>query len=64
MGSEYATGEGSSFTSSGKEPGKDRAGLAKALVDGVRGWVGEIAELLGVLNVRGSRKTRPRGPTL
>jgi len=59
MGSEYATGEGSSYIRSGKEPplngvglgkggsGSGNAGLAKAMVDGVRNWVGETGELLG-----------------
>lgn len=51
MGSEYATGEGSSFVSAGKEPMKDkkaREGMAKALVNGVREWVGETGEVLGI----------------
>lgn len=58
MGSEYATGEGSSYTRSGKEPslngglgkggsGSGNTGLAKAMVDGVRNWVGETGELMG-----------------
>jgi hypothetical protein len=50
MGSEYATGEGSSFVSPGREPVKDkvaREGLAKALVNGVREWVGETSAALG-----------------
>lgn len=73
MGSEYATGEGSSFVRSGKEPGMNggigggingrisggmngrltslgrghNAGLAKAMVDGVRGWVGQTGQLMG-----------------
>ena len=45
MGSEYATGEGSSFVSAGRLPGKTAegktAGLAKQVIDGVREWVGE-----------------------
>ncbi|KAF2198029.1 DUF396-domain-containing protein, partial [Delitschia confertaspora ATCC 74209] len=67
MGSEYATGEGSSFISAGKEPvgvgsgaggvggvGKRRArsgtnaGMAKAVVNGVRDWVGETGEVMGL----------------
>ncbi|KAF2433329.1 DUF396 doamin protein [Tothia fuscella] len=51
MGSEYATGEGSSFVSAGQEPrkeGKSREGMAKALVNGVREWVGETGEALGL----------------
>lgn len=63
MGSEYATGEGSSFTRAGKEPLKERAGLAKALVDSVMSWIGETIELLGV-KVGPRIRTRPRGPTL
>ena len=57
MGSEYATGEGSSFTRSGREPGlhgtahgkggRHHAGMAKALVDGLRNWFGETSQLLG-----------------
>ena len=75
MGSEYATGEGSSFISAGKEPagistgggfdagsGRRRqrsgtnAGMAKAMVNGVRDWVGESGEVLGLW--KGDR-TRP-----
>ena len=69
MGSEYATGEGSSFISAGKEPahaanaygmpsadgGRARggrvgapAGMAKALVNGIRDWVGESGEVMGI----------------
>ena len=65
MGSEYATGEGSSFVSAGKTPaasgaggtfgdGRKRrarsgtnAGMAKAVVNGVREWVGETGEVMG-----------------
>ena len=55
MGSEYATGEGSSFVSAGREPsdkgksrgGANQAGMAKAMVNGVREWVGETGELMG-----------------
>ncbi|KAG9525668.1 DUF396-domain-containing protein, partial [Aureobasidium melanogenum] len=73
MGSEYATGAGSSFISAGKEPdhaatayasapGSRRsrsgtnAGMAKAAVNGIREWIGETGELLGLW--RGER-TRP-----
>lgn len=58
MGSEYATGEGSSFVSAGKDPKKDapREGMAKALVNGVREWVGETGESLGFW--RGERTKR------
>jgi hypothetical protein len=71
MGSEYATGEGSSFISPGHEPtaatgfvnavpgvsdvaGRRRqrsgtnAGMAKAMVNGAREWVGETGEVLGL----------------
>ena len=68
MGSEYATGVGSSYISAGAEPmsvnggrgGRKRAGtqagMAKAAVNGVKGWVSETGELLGFW--RGER-TRP-----
>ena len=54
MGSEYATGDGSSFTRAGKEPSmngglgqpKGRQGMAKAAVDSVRSWMGEAGGLL------------------
>lgn len=51
MGSEYATGNGSSFVAAGSEPGKKeqvREGLAKALVNNVRDWVGGTGEALGM----------------
>lgn len=45
MGSEYATGD---HTSSISPDGKNKnKGMAKALVDGVRDWVGETGELMG-----------------
>jgi hypothetical protein len=67
MGSEYATGEGSSFITPGREPGTGfgtgmgaqgtegrrrqrsgtNAGMAKAMVNGVREWVGETGEVMG-----------------
>ncbi|KAF2263615.1 DUF396-domain-containing protein [Lojkania enalia] len=78
MGSEYATGEGSSFISAGKEPsssgsgygvgdgtgveGRRRhrsgtnAGMAKAMVNGVREWVGETGEVMGFWK---GERTRP-----
>jgi len=56
MGSEYATGEGSSFVAAGAEPsekkgaekGSSREGLAKALVNGVRESVSGAGEALGL----------------
>lgn len=57
MGSEYATGEGSSYTRGGREPAlngglsksnSNKSGLAKAMVDGVRNWATESAELMGL----------------
>lgn len=68
MGSEYATGQGSSFVSPGQMPGADgqirgrkrantnQAGMAKAAVNGVREWIGETGEVMGFW--RGER-TRP-----
>lgn len=75
MGSEYATGEGSSYISPGKTPeafgsgsgmgamqGKRRArsgtnaGMAKAVVTGVREWVGETGEVMGFWK---GERTRP-----
>lgn len=79
MGSEYATGEGSSFISPGKEPaggygsgaagvgggmeGRRRqrsgtnAGMAKAMVNGVREWVGETGEVMGLWKGERTRRT-------
>ncbi|KAF2749302.1 DUF396-domain-containing protein [Sporormia fimetaria CBS 119925] len=78
MGSEYATGEGSSFVSAGKEPsssgygigagpsGTDarrrqrsgtNAGMAKAMVNGVREWVGETGEVMGFWKGEKTRHT-------
>ena len=57
MGSEYATGEGSSYISAGKEPdtgdGKDKkrkgaTSMAKVAIDGARNWVNESGEVLGL----------------
>ncbi|KAF2647559.1 DUF396-domain-containing protein [Lophiostoma macrostomum CBS 122681] len=69
MGSEYATGEGSSFISAGKQPegssaggGRRRqrsgtnAGMAKAMVNGVRDWAGETGEVMGLWK---GERTRP-----
>jgi hypothetical protein len=59
MGSEYATGDGSSFVSAGKEPLKDkkaREGMAKALVNTVREWVGESGEALGLWRGENTRR--------
>jgi len=67
MGSEYATGAGSSFVSPGSVPGSDggsgrkragtqNAGMAKAAVNGVVEWIGETGELLGAWK---GEKTRP-----
>lgn len=70
MGSEYATGSGSSFISPGRAPsmnggdlgptGRKRngtqAGMAKAAVNSIREWMGETGELMGFW--RGDR-TRP-----
>ena len=67
MGSEYATGAGSSFVSAGSVPGSEdrmgrkragtqNAGMAKAAVNGVVEWIGDTGELLGVWK---GEKTRP-----
>ncbi|KAF2759274.1 DUF396 doamin protein, partial [Pseudovirgaria hyperparasitica] len=73
MGSEYATGVGSSFASAGQEPvgldaaerkkrvglkgnGSGNAGMAKAVVNGVREWVGETGEAFGLWK---GERTRP-----
>jgi hypothetical protein len=81
MGSEYATGDGSSYVSAGKSPvpfgsgsgigvggssngmeGKRRArsgtnaGLAKQVVTGVKEWVGETGEVIGLWK---GERTRP-----
>jgi len=55
MGSEYATGDGSSFINGGREPGghgsmngsRGGGGLAKQLVDRVRAWAISTSELFG-----------------
>ena len=70
MGSEYATGRGSSFTSPGQilegmngSAGRGRhkrsntqTGMAKQAVNGVREWVGETVEVLGL---KSGERTRP-----
>jgi hypothetical protein len=81
MGSEYATGEGSSFISAGKAPepggygvgtgvgggsgmegrrrqrsGTQNAGMAKAMVNGVREWAAETGEVMGFWK---GERTRP-----
>ena len=83
MGSEYATGDGSSYITPGTAPapasygtgtgigvggassgmeGKRRArsgtnaGMAKAVVTGVREWVGETGEVMGLWK---GERTRP-----
>lgn len=70
MGSEYATGRGSSFVSPGQVPddmnglgGRTRhkrsntqTGMAKQAVNGVRDWVGETGEVLGIWK---GERTRP-----
>lgn len=77
MGSEYATGDGSSYINPGKAPdsfgsgssvgvtgmqGKRRArsgtnaGMAKAVVTGVKEWVGETGEVMGFWK---GERTRP-----
>jgi len=70
MGSEYATGEGSSYIMPGQPSvaygsateGKRRArsgtnaGMAKAVVTGVKEWVGETGEVMGLWK---GERTRP-----
>jgi len=51
MGSEYATGEGSSFVSAGREPAaqrRPREGMAKQMVNGAREWIHETGAALGL----------------
>ena len=55
MGSEYATGEGSSYISAGKDKHK-REGLVKVLVDNTLNWFSETAEVVGF-----KRSDRVRG---
>ncbi|OXV07964.1 hypothetical protein Egran_04274 [Elaphomyces granulatus] len=53
MGSEYVTGDHAPATSLAGAAGssdnsrKQNKGMAKALVDGVRDWMGEVGELMG-----------------
>jgi hypothetical protein len=70
MGSEYATGQGSSFVSPGRESmgvngsgGRTRhkrsntqSGMAKVAVSGAQEWIAETGELLGLWK---GEKTRP-----
>ncbi|EME39377.1 hypothetical protein DOTSEDRAFT_91751 [Dothistroma septosporum NZE10] len=75
MGSEYATGQGSSFISPGQDSvgsgyglnggggvktrhkrSNTQTGMAKAAVNGVREWVGETGELMGIWK---GERTRP-----
>lgn len=70
MGSEYATGQGSSFVSPGREPAdmnggvkrgrhkrsNTQSGMAKVAVSGVREWISETGELLGIWK---GERTRP-----
>jgi hypothetical protein len=51
MGSEYATGEGSSFVSPGKDAdtkSKGRESMAKQAVNGVRDWFADTGASLGL----------------
>jgi hypothetical protein len=64
MGSEYATGEGSSFVSPGKEStaaGKaggvgGREGMAKQVVNGVREWFSDSGASLGLWKAENVRQ--------
>ena len=72
MGSEYATGQGSSFVSPGRDQppsmkgvsgrgtrhkrSNTQTGMAKATVNSVRDWVGETGELMGLWK---GENTRP-----
>jgi hypothetical protein len=59
MGSEYATGEGSSFVAPGQEPGKKGTapeGMAKAVVNGVRDAVRGAGEVVGWWKPEGRRR--------
>ncbi len=66
MGSEYATGQGSSFVSPGQEPsmgGRTRhkrsntqSGMAKVAVSNVKEWIGETGEVMGFWK---GERTRP-----
>ncbi|KAF2863650.1 DUF396-domain-containing protein [Piedraia hortae CBS 480.64] len=69
MGSEYATGPGSSYVVPGREPlnttapmgtrtrrSGTQSGMAKAAVNGAREWVSETGELLGLWK---GERTRP-----
>lgn len=57
MGSEYATGEGSSFVSPGKEnTGKGREGMAKQVVNGIREWFSDTGASLGLWKAENVRQ--------
>ena len=70
MGSEYATGQGSSFVSPGRQPegmngysGRTRhkrsntqSGMAKVAVSGVKEWISETGEVMGFWK---GERTRP-----
>ena len=72
MGSEYATGQGSSYMNPGREPSganglptrgrhkrsNTQTGMAKQAVNGVREWVGETGELMGLWKGERARPTR------
>jgi len=66
IGSEYATGEGSSFVTAGRESNSTpnstrngsggREGLAKATVNAIREWVGEASSIVGWRSSADKRK--------
>ena len=69
MGSEYATGQGSSFVSPGRIPNgmngdargrhkrsNTQTGMAKQAVSGVKDWIGETGEVMGFWK---GERTRP-----
>lgn len=71
MGSEYATGEGSSFVNAGTEPGSAKSGLGsvgsskrgtgresmfKATVNGIRDYVSESGQAMGLFKGEKSRQ--------
>lgn len=61
MGSEYATGAGSSYMSPGMEPssargkGPTNSGMAKAAVNGARVWIQDTGEAMGLWKGEKSR---------
>ena len=57
MGSEYATGEGSSFVSPGKEKNaKGREGMAKQAVNGIREWFSDTGASFGLWKAENVRQ--------